>query len=455
MHNFNDHRKVTALLVVAIFLLSTVAIASPAQAHFTLGNLTGSYRFHSDDFDPHVPGVIGYLWPGGGLNAYTGSPNVASSVLSPGYQSPYPCRLAGEPVGIAGTVVGSSGYPAQCNPTGAPTSSWYQLQGSGYAPFGSILTGSTGDLIFALNATKCRDTACAAGTGGPSDQYSGRWQSVSILLPPGFSVPDSPQIISTITNDYSGIAVIRVGPYDRYAPGWTLVSILSDAGCDASAPLIPPTSTTPTAACSFPLPSGNTLNVPAQPPAGYYDHQAIDFTSAGEWYYVRINGVLAPSIAGRYFFKVLLYAGTNSIAGEEGVPLPQPVTGGLGTCSQSITSTSASNPFGGTLPPPTFSANLPIPFESCSEFIPTENWPVLLVKAEIDPAIITGTIRYGGYNSTLYGAPIGEAGMVLAKMQTRLDPYTGEQRPDLPTVNAQGYFNATAQGHYEIEGVAP
>ncbi|HKM76083.1 MAG TPA: hypothetical protein VJZ32_06670 [Candidatus Bathyarchaeia archaeon] len=430
--------KITAVLILLIFTISSVAIIHPAQATFTLGDLTGTYRFHENDFDPHVPGVIGYVWPGGGEDSYAGAPNVASSFLSPGYQSPYPCRLSGEDPNSHNPSTESPSN--QCNPAGAPTSSWYQLQGSAYAPFGAILTGSTGDLIFALNAT--------AG-------FTGRWRGLGILLPPGFSVPDSPQIVTTITNDYSGIAVIRVGPYDRYAPGWTLVSILSDAGCDASAPLIPPTSTTPTAACSFPLPSGNTLNVPAQPPAGYYDHQAIDFTSAGEWYYVRINGVLAPSIAGRYFFKVLLYAGTNSIAGEEGVPLPQPVTGGLGTCSQSITSTSASNPFGGTLPPPTFSANLPIPFESCSEFIPTENWPVLLVKAEIDPAIITGTIRYGGYNSTLYGAPIGEAGMVLAKMQTRLDPYTGEQRPDLPTVNAQGYFNATAQGHYEIEGVAP
>src|SRR5208283_4892518 len=152
MNNLNGHRKVTALLVVAIFLLSTLAIGIPVQAHFTLGNLTGTYRFHSEDFDPHVSGVIGYVWPGGGLNAYTGVPNAASSVLSPGYQSPYPCTLAGEPTGNGG-IVGSSGNAAQCNPTGAPTSSWYQLQGSAYAPFGAVLTGSTGDLIFAINAT--------------------------------------------------------------------------------------------------------------------------------------------------------------------------------------------------------------------------------------------------------------------------------------------------------------
>ena len=43
----------------------------------------------------------------------------------------------------------------------------------------------------------------------------------------------------------------------------------------------------------------------------------------------------------------------------------------------------------------------------------------------------------------------------LGKMTTRLDPYTGQARPDLPIVNAVGYFNATAKGHYEVEGLAP
>ena len=59
-----------------------------------------------------------------------------------------------------------------------------------------------------------------------------------------------------------------------------------------------------------------------------------------------------------------------------------------------------------------------LPGGSCSEFIPTENWPVLLVKGEVDPAIMTGTIRYAGYNATLYGQPIQEAGRVWAKMTT-------------------------------------
>jgi hypothetical protein len=319
---------------------------------------------------------------------------------APGYQSPYPGDKPGVQAGFSG---------------GVPSASWYQLEGDSYAPFGAILAGSSGDLIFALNATAWTSTlstaaavACQASngpTGGANGctRFTGRWQGVDILIPPGFSVPGAPQVVSTITNDYSGVAVARIGPYDRYAPGWTMIEILSDAGTSGSAPAAAGTSAPPTT------------------PGTYYDHQGIDFTTAGEWYYVRINGVLAPSTAGRYFFKILLEGGTSSICGEEGT--------GTGT--------------GG------------LPGGACSQFIPTENWPVLLVKGEVDPGIITGTIRYAGYNQTLYSLPVHESGKVLAKMTTRLDPYTGQSRSDLPTVDAVGYFNATAQGHYEVEGVAP
>ncbi len=74
----NLRKKLAAALTIAIFVLSTLAIMTPAQAHFTLGLLTPSYRFHAQDFDPHVSGVIGYVFPGGGLAAYTGVPNGAS-----------------------------------------------------------------------------------------------------------------------------------------------------------------------------------------------------------------------------------------------------------------------------------------------------------------------------------------------------------------------------------------
>jgi hypothetical protein len=130
------------------------------------------------------------------------------------------------------------------------------------------------------------------------------------------------------------------------------------------------------------------------------------FKTEDVWYYVRINQMKAPYTAGRYFFKMFL---------NDSYPI---VNG-------------ASGDVWGTMP--------------------MENWPVLLVKGEVDPAIITGTIRYGEMNSTLYGLPINLPGRVRA-IGTAVDPLTGQStgRP----VEARGYFNATAKGHYEIEGLA-
>jgi hypothetical protein len=350
------NKELAALSVVGLFLVGMVAAASPVQAHFTLGDLTGAYPYHKNDFDPHVNGVIGYVWPGSGQNAYDGFPNLASSSLAPGYQSPYPGG----------------------NPPGAPSNSWYQLESDAYAPFGAVLTGSTGDLIFAINSTQ---TTVTKG-----------WDTWVILIPPGFNVPDASQIVSTLTNTYDSVYTTKLSPYDRYAPGWTLVGIRVDAAINPS-----------------------------------YNHQYIDFTTAKEWYYARINGVTAPSVAGRYFFKMLLYGDNAYLA------------------PNTLTST------GGTTPPAKASGGGEMP----TQFLAPENWPLMLVKGEIDPAIITGTIRYGGYNASLYGQPVQEAGRVYAKMTTRLDPYTGQNRPDLPLVDAVGYFNATATGHYEVEGLAP
>ncbi len=147
------HKKIAAMLTIAIFAISTLAIVNPVSAHFTLGGLTPTYRYHANDFDPHVPGVIGYVWPGGGQSTWGGSPGFASVTNAPGYQSPYPGQ---KPPASAGE-----------NQFGnAPSSSWYQLEGDAYAPFGAVLTGSTGDLIFALNATAfTADTIMDTWTG--------------------------------------------------------------------------------------------------------------------------------------------------------------------------------------------------------------------------------------------------------------------------------------------------
>jgi len=384
------HKKLAAALTITIFVISTLAIVGPVQAHFTLGNLTGTYRYHANDFDPHVAGPIGYVWPGGGQNGYQGALNFASSSQAPGYQSPYPGG----------------------NPVGAPSNSWYQLESDAYAPFGAVLTGSTGDLVFAMNATCTPELwntpATCATQGGtrpdngvtqseiePTLNTNEGWDTWMILIPPEFTVPgaaalDSSQITSTLSNSYDNYLVAKLSPNDRYAPGWTLVAIGVDAAVNPS-----------------------------------YNHQFINFTTAGEWYYARINGVTAPTIAGRYFFKMMLY------------------------------STWANNNRYGVGPSLVADPGTFAPFEQPDVWVPPQNWPVMLVKGEVDPAIITGTLRYAGYNASLYGLPIEEAGKVWAKMTTRLDPYTGAQRPDLPTVDAQAYVNATATGHYEVEGLAP
>jgi hypothetical protein len=423
------HTKFAAVLTIAIFAISTLAIVNPVSATFTLGDLSGTYRYHGNDFDPHVQlgnGVVGYVWPGGGQNALSGFPNFANVNNAPGYQSPYPGGKPGYAPGVSG---------------GAPSASWYQLQGDAYAPFGAVLAGSTGDLIFAINSTCTQYRpqgftigSSTAGTGAtpfqgnqPLNNYPPNypaglqgcvgfpnegWDTIAIYIPPGFTVPGAQQVVSTISNDYSGYFTYTAAPSDRYGPGWTVVYVEAD---------------TITNAANIAQAECGSLGCSAN--SEYYNHQFINFTNAAEWYYVRVNGVTAPSVAGRYFFKIEL------INGMEDVGVPSGPTYRIG--GEEGVSSSAGNG------------------EQSSQFIPTENWPVMLVKGEVDPGIITGTIRYAGYNQTLYNKPVQEAGRVYAKMTVRLDPYTGQSRPDLPLVDAQAYFNATAKGHYEVEGIAP
>jgi hypothetical protein len=380
-------KKLAAGLTIAIFLFSTLAIVSqltPVSAHFTLGDYTSTYPYHVCDFDgdtncvdafntqAHVPGVIGYVWPGSGAADYIGQGPALGfqygNNFAPGYMPPYPATdLANEP--------------------NAPTN-WLQLDGHAYAPFGAALTGSTGDLIFAVNATQLTSEV------GFTRLY--------IAIPPEFGVPDGvDNIVTTITNSYANIINYgKISPYDRFAPGWTLLRIVADNIPDHVNPGfgsgIVFKQTAGEGACDTPGPN----------------HETTTGGICDPWYYVRINGVTAPTVAGKYFFKMFFRVG------------------------------SARN-----------------------YWVPVENWPVMLVKGEIDPAIITGNLKYGGYNASLYGQPVEEAGQVWAHMTTKLDPYTGNNIIDCssgtlmePTpgcTDAVGYFNATAHGHYEVEGVAP
>ena len=352
---FQMVRAAFAILLLGLIAWSTL----PVYAHTTLGDLNGLpplYRSNDNELNPtntfgraHVPGPLGYLWPGSGLNTYSG---IAQN--PPGYQSPF----------------STSELPAQ--------------QGS-YAPEGAILastaeTASTGDLIFAINFSQPQ-FFLTPGNSHPDFTYS----SLALYLPApaadkyGAFVQDGFQpvsvnwdqgentnIVTTITDDYTNVLVTRAPMTDPFSPGSWLVLI-----------------------------SG-----------------AITFTAArhwSEWYYVRINGMEAPHVAGRYFFKIFL---DNHYPAHKQQRSPSLITSTM----------------------------------------PMENWPMLLVKGEMDPAIISGTLRYGGYSDDiLYAMPIKLPGVVRA-VGFATDPLTGQ--PTGRAVEARGYFNATSEGHFEIEGIA-
>ena len=318
-------KKQFAILLIATILISSILAIQPIQGYSTSPNTLTNHQYLASLPNP-VTGVIAYLWPGG------------------------------QPVA--------------------------NIDNEGTATEPAVLTGSTGDLIFAVTTVGNYRTD-GTGDSGPRGSSATRgWTGIMIGIPPGFGVVDASQVVSSFTNDYAGISVTQVGPDDRYIPGWTLVSILAENGRNSV---------------------GSSV---------YYDRQTIQFTSANEWYYVRINGVKAPVVAGDYFFKILLWGDSGYLGGPEG------------------TASSSCNLYmkGSACFP------LPPPGEAPTQFIPAQNWPHVLVEGDANPAVVTGNLRYGGYNPLLNGQSIQEAGMVYAKMKTRIDPSTKQQRPDLPTI---------------------
>lgn len=342
---------------VLILLCTILAqLAPPAFAHYVLGRQTGSSPFRLRDFDipGHVPGVTGYVWPGAGLplldptNALVRSGNGVFTASPPGYQSPF-TRF------------------------GPPTLQPLQEARDAYSPFGAILTSTSdhpnrGDLVFAINFT-CPEMGCA------SIKQDLKFSNIAIYIPPelqptvNWSGGDTSNVLTTVTNDYQKVEVRQADTTDAFGPNWWVVFV-----------------------------SGNIAFLKQH---GF-----------SEWYYFRLNGMIAPSVAGRYFFKIFINSTfpARSTVSDNGAVTPI--------------------------------------FMS----MPVENWPVLLVKGEEDPAILSGTIRYGGWNMTVYNRPIQVPGRVVAS-GVATDPATGRStgRP----VEAWGFFNASARGHYEVEGLAP
>jgi len=138
----------------------------------------------------------------------------------------------------------------------------------------------------------------------------------------------------------------------------------------------------------------------------YPDRQIRDGWAKG-LYWVSVGGLTAPKCAGKYFFKVL-YTDPEKPAA---------------------------------------------PWEAWLS-IPPQNYPTLVVKGELDPGYISGRILYCGsyYFGYFYGKPIWKPGRVRAEGEA-IDPVTNE--PTGRKVCGVGYFNASANGFYEIEGLAP
>ncbi|MEM3608361.1 MAG: carboxypeptidase-like regulatory domain-containing protein [Candidatus Bathyarchaeia archaeon] len=124
--------------------------------------------------------------------------------------------------------------------------------------------------------------------------------------------------------------------------------------------------------------------------------------------YIRIFNVTSPSIAGRYFFKAFTAVYTSS---------------GLEVFS-----------------------------------IGAENFPTLVVKAGLNPAYISGVVRYGGRSHpSLYGMPLDARkhpdGTVLLPEGYGGKVYARGITGDGRIVEAQAYFNATAGGRYMLYGL--
>jgi len=77
---------------------------------------------------------------------------------------------------------------------------------------------------------------------------------------------------------------------------------------------------------------------------------------------------------------------------------------------------------------------------------------------EVEPIIVSGEVSpvyLSGIIFRLPQVPLKMPGIVSAKMKTRIDPYTGQERPDLPTIDAICYLASSDEGRYVIPGVAP
>jgi hypothetical protein len=197
-----------------------------------------------------------------------------------------------------------------------------------------------------------------------------------IYIPPEFKVSlDKSYVWSSINNSYGKIGISKVPSEDKIAPNWYDVSLTN---------------------------SGNETQLATRPSSSGHDTKGTIWRGN---YTVRLFNVTAPSVVGRYFFKVF----TNGTS------------------------------------------------------ISVTDYPSVIVSADPNPAYVSGCVKYGGHVdaslSQPYVDPIGSSNIAgasigLLKGKEGGKVYATGITPDGRIVVGQAFFNSTSS-NYTLYGLAP
>ena len=497
------NKKILATLCVTIFVLATLATVQQVSAHYTLGDQLptsigesnagglptalgglGPLQFHNpiaDGTASHKAGHVAFVQPGSlyippsdQINYY--SPNGAVLTETVGDLFFYVC--------VSDFTVDRStiGAPAAAEQAGPINISWRTgltppLGAGGHAGGGDWPETLPGSLY---PMSRYIYLAIPPEFVPPVDWAAG-WGD-SLTTNQGFG--DTSNIETTITNDHNMIQTGKFGPRHPVAPNWWFVRITAEqrefpkeaiAGLQTlfgqtkkeRAPAGTKLAFDPkyTNDAVYKGSSGF-LYPPLMDPWADRQMRTGDFQGC---YRIKVMSMKAPLCAGKYFFKVF-YTSTNQPFAQMGITEPQTSSvygtlGGWPVGWQEPSYASAADNY----PNNPWLGYLNGYYEKYDTFEP-ENYPVILVKGEIDPGYIQGTVRYCGhsqyYYGSYYGAGVHTSGKVFAE-GTALDPVTGQ--PTSRQVCAVGWYlgqlpgqgewwkdrQTGSEGFYEIEGLAP
>jgi hypothetical protein len=271
------------------------------------------------------------------------------------------------------------------------------MQGNYYSPDGAVITGTSGDMNFYLNISSTDNSSQWVDVEWETAGYKGK--AIIICIPPEFEVPgdwakhDHSYITTSITNDYWFIYTGKFRDNHPYAPNWWYIKIWQP---DMEHPN-PPAGTGDLGATSTSF-SSKYLYPAFEDP--WQDRQLRTGPFAG-CYMITVHGLKAPDIAGKYFFKILQTRDWYGSRWER--------------------------------------------FNSWA----AENYPAVVVKADVDPAYIAGRVVYCAHTAYYYGLYYGDGVQVPGKVVAE------GTTPDGRHVIGMAYFNSTANGYFEIEGLAP